>query len=44
MMREGRILATGTPDEIQEKSQTNSLEEAFIYFGDINENIKVGDK
>ena len=31
-------------EEIQEKSQTNSLEEAFIYFGDINENIKVGDK
>ena len=33
MMNNGRILATGTPQEIQEKSGVHSIEDAFIYFG-----------
>lgn len=33
MMREGKILAVGTPEEIQAKANTDNLEEAFIYFG-----------
>lgn len=35
MMRDGKILATGTPEEIQEKARTNNIEDAFIYFGQI---------
>lgn len=35
MMRDGRILATGTPEEIIKKSGTNNIEDAFIYFGQI---------
>lgn len=32
MMREGEMLATGTPSEIQEKAGVRNLEEAFIHF------------
>lgn len=44
MMRTGHILATGTPLEIQEEAKANSIEEAFIFFGEHNKTIKVGDK
>lgn len=33
MMRDGRIIANGTPRQLQSDSGTNTLEEAFIYFG-----------
>ncbi|RLL42015.1 ABC transporter ATP-binding protein [Oceanobacillus piezotolerans] len=33
LMREGAIIAVGTPEELKEKSNTNSLEEAFLAFG-----------
>ncbi|TDP54365.1 ABC transporter ATP-binding protein [Aminicella lysinilytica] len=33
MMREGRIIATGTPDELVKNSGKASIEEAFIYYG-----------
>ena len=33
MIRGGRILATGSPGDIQARSQTSSLEEAFLYYG-----------
>ncbi len=33
MMNNGKILATGTPEEIQEKAGVHSIEDAFIYFG-----------
>lgn len=33
MMRNGMLIGSGTPDEIMEKSGTDSLEQAFIYFG-----------
>jgi ABC-2 type transport system ATP-binding protein len=33
MMRDGRLLATGTPKEIMTKTNTNDLEEAFIKMG-----------
>lgn len=33
MMRDGRILATGTPKEILNKTNTTDLEEAFIKMG-----------
>lgn len=43
MMREGEMLATGTPSEIQEKAGVRNLEEAFIQFsskGDIGKGVK----
>lgn len=33
MMRDGRLIAKGTSQELQEKIGVNSLEEAFIYYG-----------
>lgn len=33
MMREGRILETGTPEEIKTKYQVSSIEEAFMKLG-----------
>lgn len=33
LMREGRIIATGTSQQLQADSGVNSLEEAFIYYG-----------
>jgi len=33
MMRAGSLIASGSPAEIQVKSGTNSLEEAFLYYG-----------
>lgn len=33
MMREGRLIAKGTARELKEQIGTNSLEEAFIYYG-----------
>ena len=33
MMRSGRLIGNGTPDEIIQSSGTSSLEEAFIYYG-----------
>lgn len=39
MMREGRLIASGTPAEIQKSVGVSSLEEAFLYYGkeDANE-------
>jgi len=33
MMREGRLIASGSPSEIQAKIHAKSLEEAFLYYG-----------
>jgi ABC-2 type transport system ATP-binding protein len=33
MMRDGDVLATGTPEEIKHLANADSIEEAFIYFG-----------
>ncbi len=33
MMRDGRLIAKGTSRELQERSGTQSIEEAFIYYG-----------
>lgn len=33
MMRQGRIIARGTPQELQENIGASSLEEAFINYG-----------
>ncbi|MDY0404594.1 ABC transporter ATP-binding protein [Virgibacillus sp. 179-BFC.A HS] len=33
MLRDGRIIAQGSPDELQSESHANSLEEAFLYYG-----------
>ena len=33
MMREGHIIAEGTPESLVEQSGTKSIEEAFIYYG-----------
>jgi len=38
MMREGKLLAVGTPEEIQNKANTTNLEDAFIYFGKLGDN------
>lgn len=37
MMREGRLIATGTPDEIQKKVGASKLEEAFLIYGKATE-------
>lgn len=37
MMREGKLLATGTPAEIQVKAGAQNLEEAFVYFSSMDE-------
>lgn len=37
MMREGKLLATGTPAEIQEKAAAQNIEEAFVYFSNMGE-------
>lgn len=37
MMRDGEILATGTPQQIKQKAQVDTIEEAFIYFGNSKE-------
>ncbi len=33
MMREGALIAQGTPEELQQKIGASSIEEAFIYYG-----------
>ena len=33
MIREGVVLSTGTPGELEERSGKNNLEEAFLYYG-----------
>ncbi len=33
MMRDGTVIAQGTPSELQEKIGASSIEEAFIYYG-----------
>ena len=33
MMRDGRIIACGTPKQLQSASKQDTLEDAFIYFG-----------
>ena len=38
MMREGKLLAVGTPQEIQDNANTTNLEDAFIYFGGVGDN------
>ena len=41
MMWDGKVLITGSPQEIQEQTGTNNIEESFIYLeksGDKNEN------
>lgn len=38
MMREGRVLAVGTPEQIKQEANVESLEEAFIYFGKLGDN------
>lgn len=37
MMREGKLLATGAPAEIQAKAGATNIEEAFVYFSNIDE-------
>jgi ABC-2 type transport system ATP-binding protein len=34
MMREGRLIAQGTPFELQERVGAKTIEEAFIYYGE----------
>jgi ABC-2 type transport system ATP-binding protein len=33
MIRDGRLIAIGTPDEIKLASSSNTIEEAFLYYG-----------
>ncbi|MBT2216505.1 ABC transporter ATP-binding protein [Virgibacillus dakarensis] len=34
LLRDGYIIAHGSPDELKEKSETETLEAAFLYFGE----------
>jgi ABC-2 type transport system ATP-binding protein len=33
MIRDGRLIAIGSPDEIKSASSSNTIEEAFLYYG-----------
>lgn len=33
MMRDGRLIAEGTPEELEQRSGAASIEEAFLYYG-----------
>lgn len=33
MIREGKLIALGTPDELKEETESNNLEEAFLAYG-----------
>lgn len=33
MIREGHLIAIGTPEELKNQTSTNTLEEAFLYYG-----------
>lgn len=33
MIREGKLIAVGTPDELKEKTKTTNIEEAFLVYG-----------
>ncbi|WP_349410757.1 ABC transporter ATP-binding protein [Pseudalkalibacillus sp. SCS-8] len=35
MMREGKIIAVGTPEELKQNTDTSSIEEAFLHFGGV---------
>ncbi|WP_202707972.1 ABC transporter ATP-binding protein [Sporosalibacterium faouarense] len=39
MIRNGKLIAVGTPQELKDKTNSNSIEEAFLYYGGVkNEN------
>ena len=33
MLRDGRLIAVGTPDEIKRSTSSNTIEEAFLFYG-----------
>lgn len=35
MIREGRLIALGTPEELKKSTDTNSIEEAFLFYGGV---------
>ena len=35
MIREGRLIAMGTPEELKKATDTNSIEEAFLFYGGV---------
>ncbi len=35
MIRDGLLIAVGTPDELKEKTGSASIEEAFLYYGGV---------
>lgn len=36
MIRDGQLIAVGTPDELKENTKTNTLEDAFLVYGGVN--------
>lgn len=34
MIRDGQLIAVGTPNELKEKTATTTIEEAFLFYGD----------
>ncbi|PAV31318.1 ABC transporter ATP-binding protein [Virgibacillus profundi] len=41
LLRDGYMIAKGSPDELKEKSKTETLEDAFLYFGK-SQQVEVG--
>ena len=41
LIRDGSIIAEGTPEDIKKSSGENSIEGAFLYFGTIGKEGKV---
>ncbi|GIN96668.1 hypothetical protein J6TS1_25380 [Siminovitchia terrae] len=36
LMREGRLIAVGTPGELKQETDSNSIEEAFLVYGGVS--------
>jgi ABC-2 type transport system ATP-binding protein len=35
MIRDGKLIAVGTPEELKQQTRTRSIEEAFLYYGGV---------
>jgi ABC-2 type transport system ATP-binding protein len=35
MIRDGKVIAVGTPDMLKRNTHSNTIEEAFLYYGGV---------
>jgi ABC-2 type transport system ATP-binding protein len=36
MIRDGKLIALGSPDELKHATSSNTIEEAFLYYGGVS--------